>query len=71
MGGPWEDAWVTELDERIARLFEGSPDEFVRARDELARSLRKDDGEASDRVKALRRSTVARMGRHEDEPRGH
>jgi hypothetical protein len=49
-----------DLDDEIDALYAGDRDDFVPARDELAKRLRKDgDREAADRVKALRKPTVA------------
>src|SRR6266540_2930149 len=49
-----------DVEAGIERLFGLAPEEFVAARDELARRLRKDgDGAAAKRVAGLRRPTVA------------
>ena len=51
---------MADPDASIDRLYAASPDEFVKLRDELARSLRKDgDREAADEVKKLRKPSVA------------
>jgi hypothetical protein len=51
---------MADPDASIDRLYAASPDEFVKRRDELARSLRKDgEREAADEVKKLRKPSVA------------
>ncbi len=51
---------MTDHDASIGRLYAASPDDFVKQRDELARSLRKDgDRQAADEVKKLRKPSVA------------
>ncbi len=50
----------TSLDAAIDGLYAAAPGEFVKRRDELARSLREEgDRETADEVKALRKPTVA------------
>jgi hypothetical protein len=49
-----------DLDDDIDRLYDGEREAFVPKRDELAKRLRKDgDREAAERVKGLRKPTVA------------
>jgi hypothetical protein len=51
---------MADPDASIDSLYAASPDEFVKQRDELARSLRKDgEREAADEVKKLRKPSVA------------
>jgi hypothetical protein len=51
---------VADLDQEIERLFELPPEEFTSARNELARSLKKDgDASAAEEVKQLGKPTVA------------
>jgi hypothetical protein len=50
----------TKIEQAIEALYAAPSGEFVKRRDALARDLRKDgDREAADRVKALRKPTVA------------
>jgi hypothetical protein len=55
----WLEAALVDLETEIGRLYELPPEEFVAARDELWRRLRAADRQAAERVRALRRPTVA------------
>ena len=50
---------MTEIETAIDELYGLPLGEFVAARNRLAAELRKEDGEAADRVKALQKPTVA------------
>ncbi|HZC99735.1 MAG TPA: hypothetical protein VFA46_05945, partial [Actinomycetes bacterium] len=50
---------LLDVDTEIGRLYELPPEGFVAARDELRRRLRDSDRAAAERVRRLRRPTVA------------